>query len=92
MDECTGTGFGWGRRHSYWPRAERSRDRVPVGARFSSPVETGPGVPPSLLYHGYRASFREVEWPGRGVNHTLTCSAEVKENVELYLRSPSGPL
>ena len=24
------------------------------GARFSAPVQTGPGAPPSLLYNGYR--------------------------------------
>ena len=25
-----------------------------MGARFSAPVQTGPGAPPSLLYNGYR--------------------------------------
>jgi hypothetical protein len=28
-------------------RAERSRDRIPVGARFSAPVQTGPGAQPA---------------------------------------------
>jgi len=27
------------------------------GARFSAPVQSGPAVPSSLLYIGYRASF-----------------------------------
>jgi len=30
-------------------------------------------------------------WPGRGVDHLSPSSAEVKERVELYLCSPSGP-
>ena len=33
-----------------------------------------------------------VKRPGRGVNHPSPSSAEVKERVELYLYSPSGPL
>jgi hypothetical protein len=32
-----------------------------------------------------------VKRPGRGVNHLLTSNAEVKEIVELYFYSPSGP-
>jgi len=29
---------------SEWLRIGRSRDRIPVGARFSAPVQTGPGA------------------------------------------------
>jgi hypothetical protein len=36
-------------------------------------------------------SFPGVKRPGRGVDHPPTSSAEVKERVELYLYSPSGP-
>jgi hypothetical protein len=36
-------------------------------------------------------SFPEVKRPGRGVDHPTPSSAEVKERVELYLCSPSGP-
>jgi len=33
-----------------------------------------------------------VKWiPGSGVDHPPTSIAEVKEGVELYLYSPSGP-
>jgi hypothetical protein len=46
---------------------------------------------PSLLYNGYRVSFPGVKRPGREVDHPPSSSAEVKERVELYLYSPSGP-
>ena len=46
---------------------------------------------PSLLYNGYRASFPEVKRPERGVNHPHPSSTEVKERIELYLYSLSGP-
>jgi hypothetical protein len=62
-----------------------------VGARFSAPVQTGPGGPPGKLYNGYQVSFPRVRRPGRGVDYPPPSSAEVKEGVELYLCSPSGP-
>jgi hypothetical protein len=36
-------------------------------------------------------SFQGVKRPGRGVNHPPPSSARVKEIVELYFYSPSGP-
>jgi len=36
-------------------------------------------------------SFLEIKQPGRGVDHTMPFGAEVKERVELYFFSPSGP-
>jgi hypothetical protein len=60
------------------------------GARFPAHVQTGPGAyPPS--YTVGSGSFPGVKWPRRGVDHPPTPSAEVKEKVELYLYSPSGP-
>jgi hypothetical protein len=50
-----------------------------------------PWDPPSPLYNGYRVSFQEVKRLGRGVDHPPSSSARVKEGVELYLYSPSGP-
>jgi hypothetical protein len=50
-----------------------------------------PWGPPSLLYNGYRVSFPGVKRPGRGVDHPPSSSARVKDRVELYLYSPSGP-
>jgi hypothetical protein len=50
-----------------------------------------PWGPPSLLYNRYRVSLPGVKRPGRGVNHPPPPSAEVKERVDLYLYSTSGP-
>jgi len=55
------------------------RGLIPVGARFSTLIQTGPGTYPA-------------SWPGPGVDHPTPYSAEVKERVELYLYSTSGPL
>ena len=46
--------------------------------------------PPILLYNGYRVSFPGVKRQGLGVDHIPPSSAQVKENVELYLYSLSG--
>jgi hypothetical protein len=71
-------------------RAGRSGDRIPVGARFSAPVQTGPGAHPASCTMG-TGSFPGVKRPGRGVDHPPPSSAEVKERVKLYFYSPSGP-
>jgi hypothetical protein len=47
--------------------AGRSGDRIPVGARFSAPVQTGPGAHP-VSYTMGTGSFPEVKRPGRGVD------------------------
>jgi hypothetical protein len=49
-------------------RDGRSGDRIPVGARFSAPVQIGPGEP-RLLYNAYLVSFPGVKRAGRGVDH-----------------------
>ena len=59
-----------------------------MGARFSAPVQTGLEANPAFYTMG-TGSFQGVKRPGRGVDHTPTPSAEVKERVELYLYSPS---
>ena len=51
----------------------------------------GPWGPPSLLCNGYRVCLPGVKRPERGVYHPPLSSDEVKERVELYLYSPSGP-
>jgi hypothetical protein len=66
-------------------RAGRSGDRIPVGVRFSAPVQTGPGAYPASCTMG-----TGVKRPGHGVDHPPPTSAEVEERVELYLYSPCG--
>jgi len=61
-----------------------------VGARFSAPVQTGTGAHPASYKMG-TGSFMGVKRLGRGVDHPPPSSAEVKERVELYCYSPSGP-
>ena len=51
-----------------WLRTGRSGDRIPVGARFSAPVQTGPGAHPASCTMG-TGFFRGVK-SGRGM--TLT--------------------
>jgi hypothetical protein len=61
------------------------------GGEIFSTRPDRPWGPPSLLYNGYRFSFPGVKRPGRGVDHPPPSSTVVKERVELYLYSPSGP-
>ena len=68
----------------------RSGDRIPVGARFSAPVQTGPGAHP-VSYRMGTGSFPEVKRQGRGVYHSYPSRAEVKGRVELYIYFPPGP-
>jgi len=72
--------------------AGQSMDRIPVGARFSTPVQTSPVAYPASYTMGTRASFLGVKRPGCGADHPPPSSAEVKERVELYLYSHSGSL
>jgi len=60
------------------------------GGGLSSPVQTGPGVHPASYTMG-TGSFLGVKWLGPGVDHPHPSSPEVKERVELYFYSPSGP-
>jgi hypothetical protein len=61
------------------------------GARFSEPVQTGPGGPSSILYNWYRVSVQGVKQPGAWRWPPTPSGAEVKERVELYLCLLSGP-
>ena len=60
------------------------------GARFFAPVQTGRGAHPASYTMG-TGSFPGVKRSGRGVDHPPASSVEVKERLELYFYSPSGP-
>ena len=53
-------------RYSDSLRARRSGDQIPVGARFSAPVQTGPGTHPASYTVG-TGSFPGLKRLGRGV-------------------------
>jgi hypothetical protein len=61
-----------------------------LGRDFPHPSKRnlGPNQPPIKWVQGL---FPGMKWPGSGVDHSPPSSAEVKERVELYLYSPSGP-
>ena len=72
-------------------RAGRSGDWIPMRKIFSAPVHTGSVVHPAC----YTMGTGSFPWgggkrPGSGVDHPPS-SAEIKERVELYLYSTSGP-
>ena len=62
---------------------------MPVGARFSAFVQTGPGAHPATYTVG-TGSSPEVKWPGRGVDHPSYLELKLKKEW-LYLYYPSGP-
>ena len=62
----------------------------PVGAKFSAPVQTGPGAHPASYTMG-TGSFPGVRRPACGADHPPHLRAEVEGRVELYLYPPSGP-
>jgi len=62
-----------------------------LGARFSVPIQTGPGAHPASYTMG-TGSLPGVKWLGHGIVHPFPYSTEVKERVEIYLYSTSGPL
>ena len=61
------------------------------GARFFAPIQSGPGAHPASYTMGTGSFQGGGKQPGHGVHHPPPSSAEVKERVQLYLYSPSGP-
>jgi hypothetical protein len=73
-------GVGYLSRYSDWLWAGRSGDRIPVRARFSAPLQTGPGAHPASCTMG-TGSFPGVK-SGRGVTltpHPLLVPLVMKE-------------
>jgi hypothetical protein len=77
-------------RYSDSLQAGRSGDRTPMGARYSTHVQTGPRAYPAS-YKMRTGSSPAVKQPGRGVEHPPYLLPKVKVKVQLYLYSPSGP-
>jgi len=63
------------------------RGMNPEGARFSAPVQTGPGAHLASYMMG-TGCFPGVKRPGRGVDHPPRSSAEVKESKVIRLLPP----
>jgi hypothetical protein len=82
-------GSGYCSRYSDSLWAGWSGDRIPLGVRFSAPVQTGPGAHPASYTMG-TGSFPGAKWPRRGSDHPPPSSAEINERVNLYLYYSSG--
>ena len=57
----------------------RSGDRIPVEARFSATVQTGPGTHPASYTMG-TGFFSGVKRPGRGVDHPPHLAPRLKKS------------
>jgi hypothetical protein len=77
--------------YSDWLRVGRSVNRIPVGARFSAPVQTGPGAHPVTFVVGIQSFEGGKERSGRDTDPSHPSSAVGHKRVELYLYSPYGP-
>jgi hypothetical protein len=76
---------------SNWLRIGRSGDRIPVGARFSAPVQTGRGAHPASCTMGNRIFPGSKERPGRDAKPLPPSSTVGHERIDLYFYSPYGP-
>jgi hypothetical protein len=74
---CVCVWAGYLSRYSDWPRAGRSGDRNPVGARFFAHVQTGPWANPASCTMG-NGSFPWVKWPGHGADQPPPSNTEVE--------------
>ena len=63
-------------------RVGRSGYRIPVGTKFSAPVQTDPGAHTGSYSMG-TGSFPGVNWPWQCLGHSPPSSAERKEEAEL---------
>jgi len=55
-------------------------DRIPLGARFSAPVQTGPeSHPASYAMGNERVSFQGIKRPGHGVDHPPHLALRLKK-------------
>jgi hypothetical protein len=68
----------------------RCGDQIPVGARFSAPVQTGPGAQPVPYAMGYGSLSRE--WSGRSVALTTHPHLVPRLKKENFHSGPSWPV
>jgi hypothetical protein len=88
ISDSHGLGYhGW-YSNSLW--AGRSGDRILVGPRLFTPINTGPESHPASCTVS-TSSLPGLKRPGHSIDQPPESSAEVKENVELYLYSHSEP-
>jgi len=73
VDRDSSVGTGW-----------RSFERIPVGARYSAPVQTGPRAQSASC----TGSFPEVKLLGSGVNHPSHPKPRLKKELS-YSSVPS---
>ena len=71
----------WGSRYCGTLRARRSRDLIPVGEKFSVPVQTCREAHTVSCKKGIGFSFPGEKLSGRGVDRPPPSSAEVKERL-----------
>ena len=78
-------------RYSDWLRAGRPGNQIPVGSRFSVPVQAGPGAHPAscTMVTGSFQGGKELPW--HDADPSPPSSAVGHKRVELYLYSPYGP-
>ena len=67
--------------------AGRPVDRIPVEARYSAPVQTGPVAHPAYCTMG-TGSLPGVKRPGSGADPPPHLQCQVLKRVELYLYIP----
>jgi len=78
--------------HSWYSdslRAGRSGARIPVGARFSAPVQTGFGAHPASCTMG-TGSFQGVKQPGHGIDHPTPLVLRLKKEYSYTFTPPLG--
>jgi hypothetical protein len=81
----------WLSKYNYWLRAGRSRDRIPVEAKFFAHVQTGPWTHPASCTMG-TGYFPGVKRPGCGADHPHLLAPKSRKIRATPLNPPPPPL
>ena len=76
-------------RYSDWLWPGRSGDQISVGARFSAPVQIGPGAHRASYIMG-TGSFPGLKRPGSGVDHPPHLAPRLKKEQSYTFTPPLG--